>query len=85
MTDLDLAAVRTFLAWEKPESDHAMKALHHLIALVASIERLMMVQQQVQQLPAHWRVCAIHAETDAEKETWQLCADQLQDVLQAKP
>lgn len=49
--------------------------------LEAEIQRLHAERRRVRELPRHWRACALHADSDAERETWIICADQLAGVF----
>jgi len=78
---VDLDAVRTFLTWGQIDERTAIQAREHLIALVVAQEHSAKRLGRIRSLVPHWRTAALGAETDAERETWILCADQLYDAL----
>jgi len=53
--------------------------------LEMEIERLTAALLRVGALPAHWRTCALTADSGDERETWVLCADQLAAALAPPP
>jgi hypothetical protein len=46
--------------------------------LEAEIARLHVERRRVLSLVPHWRACALQADSISERETWVLCAEQLE-------
>jgi len=73
--------VRGFLAWQSPDTDQALTAFQYLLDLVIVTEQLIADRERIRQLSPHWRMAAKTADSAAERETWTICADQLDDTL----
>ena len=86
---IDLDSIRSFLAWDlTPEIGHIYKPearailmREYLISLVVAVEHHERRLFLIRSLVAHYRAAALGAETDSERETWIIAAEQLDAAL----